>query len=260
MGARLSTIRAWLDRTPIASIGLALMREATGRERPLEAIAPVRPAGLAPTARLGFWSLAAGVGASTTAALVAQRSAAAGQAPLLIDLDRWVPSLALRASVDAATITDVLIQPDRERDLVSRWGDVAFLAGSSELHRDFDGARVAGALERLSAGRPMVIDLGAGADALDPAIVGRLTRLVVVAGARVGQLQAVFCARPLLQGVGCPVGLALIALADDDAALIAGRAQMPLLGVVPPDPFLARDEFAARATTMRAIDALIRSL
>lgn len=256
----MSAIRAWLDRTPLAAIGLALMREATGRDEPLEAIAPARPAGLAPGARIGLWSLCAGVGTSTIAALVAQRSAAAGRSPLLVDLDRWAPSLALRASVEAATVTDALIQPERERELVSRWGDVAFLPGSAELHRDFDGQRVAAALVRLAAGRPLVIDLGAGADALDAAIVTRLSRLVVVSGGRVSQLQAAFCARALVRDVSCPVGLALVGVGPDDAALIAARAEMPLLGAIPHDVFLARDEFAARATTMRAIDVLVRNL
>lgn len=256
----MSTIRAWLDRTPIASIGLALMREATGRNEPLEAVAPTKPAGLASPARIGFWSLGAGVGTTTTAALVAQRSAAAGHAPLLVDLDRWTPSLALRASVEAATVADALIQPERERELVSRWGEVAFLPGSAELHRGFDGPRVADALVRLAIGRPLVVDLGAGADALDAAVIGRLSRLVVVSGGRVSQLQAAFCARSLVCDAPCPVGLVLVAVAPEDAALIAARAQMPLLGTIPHDAFLARDEFAARATTMRAIDALIRSL
>ena len=260
MGTQVSTIRAWRDRTPVASIGLALMREATGRNEPLEGIAPTKPAGLASAARIGFWSLGAGVGTTTTAALVAQRSAAAGHQPLLVDLDRWIPSLALRASVEAATVADALIQPDRERELVSRWGEVAFLPGSAELHRDFDGQRVGAALDRLATGRPLVIDLGAGADALDVAIIGRLTRLVVVSGGRVSQLQAAFCARALVRDAPCPVGLVLVAVAPEDAALIAARAQMPLLGAIPHDAFLARDEFAARATTMRAIDVVIRNL
>jgi hypothetical protein len=46
----------------------------------------------------------------------------------------------------------------------------------------------------------------------------------------------------------------------EDAALIAGRADLPLLAHIPLDEYLARDEFAARAPTMRAIDALIRAL
>jgi hypothetical protein len=256
----MSRMRAWLDASPLASIGLALMRDATGRAEPLEPVRPTRPQALAAGTRTGLWSLAAGVGASTTAALVAQRSSAGGHAPLLVDLDRWAPSLALRASIEAATIADALVQPDRERELVSRWGNVMFLPGSPDLHRDFDGPRVAALIDRIGGGRAIVLDLGAGPDALDPAITARLSRLCVVAGGRASQLQAVFCARPLLRLLPCAVGLVLVGVEPDDAALIATRAEMPLIGAVPHDAYLARDEFAARAPTMRAIDRVIRGL
>jgi Mrp family chromosome partitioning ATPase len=255
-----SRIRAWLDTTPLAAVGLALMREATGRSEPLEPVRPSRPERLRDDARIGLWALGAGVGTSTIAALVAQRSAAAGAAPLLVDLDRWVPSLALRAKIEAATIADALVQPDRERELVSRWSGVSLLPGSPDLHRDFDAERIAALIARLSAGRPLVVDLGAGAEALDAPILACLTRLVVVAGARASQLQAAFCARALLRPLTCAVGLVVVGVEPDDAALIAARVQLPLLGAVPADAYLARDEFAARAPTMRSIDRLIRSL
>jgi hypothetical protein len=200
------------------------------------------------------------VGASTTAALVAQRSAGAGHAPLLVDLDRWAPSLAVRARTDAATIVDALVQPDRERELVGRWESVPFIAGSPRLHRDFDGPRVASLIDRLAAGRAMVVDLGSGADALDAAVVSRLTRLCVVAGGRASQLQGLFCAKSLLTSVACAAGVVVVGEAPEDAALIAARAELALLGAIPNDPYLAKDEFATRAPTMRAIDALIRQL
>ena len=260
LGPRMSRVRGWLDATPIASVGLALMREATGRDAPLEAVRPVRPMRLAADARVGFWSMTAGVGASTTAALVAQRSAGAGHAPLLADLDRWAPSLALRARTVSATILDALVQPDRESSLVGRWGAVPFLPGSPDLHREFDGARVGALLRRLAVGRALVIDLGAGADALDPALIGLLSRLVVVAGTRSSQLQALFCARPLLRDARCALGLVIVGAEHADAALIAARAELPLLCAIPRDAYLEEDDFAARAPTMRSIDALIRSL
>lgn len=253
-------MRAWLDATPLASIGLALMREATGRSEPLEAVVPTRPARLGSDARVGFWSLTGGVGASTLAALVAQRSAAGGHAPLLADLDRWAPSLALRARVEAASIVDALVQPEREHELVSRWSEVAFLPGSPRLHADFDGTRVVAMLGRLASDRALVADLGCGADALDDAVLSRLTHLCVVGGGRASQLQATFCARSLLRRVTCRVGLVAVGVDSEDAALIASRVSMPLLASIPHDEFLARDEFAARATTMRAVDALIRAL
>ena len=91
----MSRLRAFLDASPVSQIALALMREATGRTEPLAAIAPARPAALRRGRRVGFWSLAAGAGSSTVAALLAHRTAAGGEAPLLVDLDRWVLSLAL---------------------------------------------------------------------------------------------------------------------------------------------------------------------
>src|SRR5205823_4536934 len=86
---------------------------------PCPAIAPARPAALRRGRRVGFWSLSAGAGSSTVAALLAHRSAAGGEAPLLVDLDRWVPSLALRAGLSAANVADALLQPGREAELVS---------------------------------------------------------------------------------------------------------------------------------------------
>jgi Mrp family chromosome partitioning ATPase len=256
----MSRLRAWLDTTPLADVALALMREATGQERPLEAIKPARPERLRPTARVGFWSLGAGVGTSTTAALVAQRSAAAGHPPLLVDLDRWAPSLARRAQSEAATVADALVQPERERELVGRWATVPFLPGSPRLHEQFDGQRIASLLERLAARGALVVDLGSGADALDTAVLARLTRLFIVTGGRASQLQALFCAKPLVVAVACDVGLVVVGQASEDARLIASRVALPLYAAVPHDAFLARDEFAARAPTMRAVDDLIRAL
>ncbi len=252
-------LRAWLDRTPAAAVALALMRDATGREAPLERLRPARPATL-PAGITAFWSLQAGVGASTVAALVAQRSAAAGCPGVLIDLDRWAPSLALRAEISGATVEDALLHPGGEPALVSRWGATGFLPGSVDLHRTFDGARIADVIRALSDERTVVLDLGAGADALDPAVLETAGRLCVVAGPRAAQLQSAFCAVPLLRGVGKPVGLVVVGTDDGDARRIGDRLPWPLLSAVPPDPFLAEDRFAAHADTLRAVDALIRAL
>src|SRR3990172_3099568 len=99
LAPRVRALLAWLDSTPLAALALEAMREATGRAEPLEPLRPARPAALPERRRVAFWSLTAGVGASTTAALVAHRSAGAGRAPVLLDLDRWSPPLALRAGV-----------------------------------------------------------------------------------------------------------------------------------------------------------------
>jgi len=250
---------AWLDSTPLAALALEAMREATGRAEPLEPLRPARPAALPERRRVAFWSLTAGVGASTTAALVAHRSAGAGRAPVLVDLDRWSPSLALRAGVQAATVADALLRPGRERDCLSRWADVPFLPGAPGLHAAFDAERVIQLLERAAGAAPVVLDLGAGADALELAILESVDRLCVVAGPRASQLQAAFCAVPLLRDVGCQVGVVTVGAASSDAERIASRLPWPLLAAIPADPYLTNDDFAARAPTMSAIDLLIRA-
>jgi MinD-like ATPase involved in chromosome partitioning or flagellar assembly len=256
----LSRIRRVLDASPVAAVALALMREATGRAEPLAPLVPVRPAALRRGKRVGFWSLAAGAGATTVAALAAHRSAAGGEAPFLIDLDRWAPALALRAGLTAASITDALLQPGREKELVSRWSAVPFLPGAPSLHATFDAERVLDLVRACSGGRATILDLGAGADALDPALLSSLDRLCLVTGTRSAQLQAAFCAASLLQPAPCAIGLVVVAAADEDAARIAERVGFPLLAAVPHDPYLADDSFAARAGTLRAIDMLLRAL
>lgn len=256
----MSRIRAWLDASPIADLALALMREATGRTDPIEPLRPTRPAALPAGRRIGVWSLVGGVGASTTAALIAHRSAAGGRAALLVDLDRWAPSLALRAHVEAATIADVLVQPGREHALVSRWAAIPFVPGAPELRGRLDVGRVIEVIDTVGGGAPVVLDLGAGADGLDAALLSRADRLCVVAGARASQLQALFCSLWLVRDAPCPAGLVMVGAADDDATLIAERAGLPLLGAVPEDSYLSDDQFAARASTLRAIDAIIRRI
>lgn len=256
----MSRIRAWLDASPIADLAIAFMREATGRPDPIEPLRPTRPAALAAGRRVAFWSLVGGVGASTTAGLVAHRSAAGGRPPLLIDLDRWAPSLALRARIEAATIADALVQPGRERALVSRWSAVPFLPGSPALRGRLDVDRAIEVIDAIAGGAPVVLDLGAGRDGLDAGLLSRVDRLCVVAGPRASQLQAVFCARPLVQDVPCAAGLVVVGAEEADALLIAERAGLPLLGAIPTDPYLADDQFATRAPTLRAVDVLIRKI
>lgn len=256
----MNRFRAWLDASPIADLALAMMREATGRPDPIEPLRPTRPAALPERRRVAFWSLVGGVGASTTAALVAHRSAAGGRPALLVDLDRWAPSLALRAHIEAATIADVLVQPGRERSLVSRWSAVPFLPGSSGLRGHLDIDRTVQVIEAVAGTAPVVLDLGAGSDGLDAGLLSRVDRLCVVSGTRASQLQAVFCALALVRDAPCPAGLVIVGAAQEDAILIAERAGLPLLGAIPTDPYLADDEFATRAPTLRAIDTLIRAI
>ncbi|HEY8731003.1 MAG TPA: hypothetical protein VIN69_03375 [Candidatus Limnocylindria bacterium] len=252
--------RSWLDASPVAQIALALMRDATGRDAPLEPLTPARPAGLPAGRTVAFWSLTAGVGVSTVASLVAHRSASAAVPPVLIDLDRRVPTLALRAHCTGATVADALLRPGVEASLLSRWGAVPFLPGAPELYRSFDGPRIAELIDRLRADRPVVLDLGCGAEALDAAVLGMVERLCLVVGASVAQLQSAFCASPLLDGCGVRVGIVAVGVGADDAARIAARLPWPLLGSIPRDPFLSNDEFATRSPTLRAIDAVVRGL
>jgi hypothetical protein len=254
-----SRLLDWLDSTPLASIALDLMRGATGRADPMEVLRPSRAAALPLRSRIGLWSLVGGVGTSTVAALVAHRSAGAGAPPLLVDLDRWAPSLALRAGSHAATIADALLRPGRERECVSRWSDVPFLPGAPGLHAMFDAARIGEVVKRAADAGPVVLDLGCGADALDHGLLGTLDRLCVVTGTRVAQLQATFCAVPLLREAPCAIGLVVVGASEPDAERIASRLPWPHLATVPSDPYLAADELGARAPTMAAVDRLIRA-
>ena len=252
------SLRSWLDASPLAGLALGLMQEATGRPDPLEPLRPTRPAALPPRCRVGFWSLVGGAGSSTCAALVAHRSAGAGRVPVLFDLDRWAPSLALRAGLQAATIADALLRPGHEREALSRWSEVLFLPGAPGLHAIVDGQRALGLIERAAGDLPVVIDLGPGADALEPTVLASLSRLCVVTGPRAAQLQAAFCAVPLLHDAPCQVGLVVVGAADADAERIAARLPWVHAATIPADPYLAVDDFGARAATMLAVDRLIR--
>src|SRR5256885_3697352 len=223
MAVRVSRLRALLDASPVAAVALALMREATGRTEPLAPIVPTRASALRRGRRVGFWSLSAGAGTSTVAALVAHRSAAGGEAPLLVDLDRWVPSLALRAGLSAANVADALLQPGREAELVSRWSATPFLPGAPSLHATFDGERLVSLINSCAAGRAAVLDLGSGADALDPAILSSLDRLCLVAGTGSAQLQALVCAGALPGRGPCAVGLVVLPPGGADRARVPGR-------------------------------------
>lgn len=253
------SLRSWLDTTPISGLALDLMRDATGRPDPLEPLRPTKAVALPMRARIAFWSLVGGVGTSTIAALVAHRSAGAGRAPVLIDLDRWAPSLALRAGIQGATIGDALLRPGRERECLSRWSDVPFLPGAPGLHAIFDARRIADLIAGVAGDGPVILDLGSGPAALDRELLSALDQLCVVIGPRVGQLQAAFCSVALLREAPCRVGLVTVGAADDDAARIASRLPWPALAAIPMDPYLANDGFAARAPTMNAIDRLIRA-
>lgn len=256
----MSRLRAWLDATPIADLALDLVREATGRVDPLEPLRPARPVALPNRARVGFWALRAGSGASTTAALLAHRSAGAGGVPVLLDLDRWTPSLALRAQLQAATIADALLRPGRESESVSRWADVPFLPGAPGLHSIYESERILGLVERVAGAMPVVMDLGSGPDALDPGLLATLDLLCLVTGPRSSQLQAAFCAVDLVRDLPCRIGLVTSQASEDDAPRIAARLPWPLLAAIPADPYLAEDSFAARAPTAAALDRLIRAI
>lgn len=256
----MSRLREWLDVAGFPDRALDLIRDATGRDDPLAAVRPPRPARLPVGLRVGFWSLCAGAGTSTTAALVAHRSAGAGSAPLLVDLDRWAPSLALRAQLQAASVADALLRPGQERACVSRWAQVPFLPGTPQLHTVFDAERLVALTESASSGSALVVDLGSGADALDRTLLASLGRLCVVAGTRVSQLQAAFCAVDLLREAPCQVALVVVQASDEDAERVASRLPWPLASAIPFDAYLAEDSFAARAPTLVAVDRLIRAL
>ncbi len=85
-----------------------------------------------------------------------------------------------------------------------------------------------------------------------------LTDLFVVTGPRASQLQAAFCAVPLLEHAPCAVGLVVVGADEDDARAIARRLPWRLVAAVGRDPYLEDDSFAVRAPIMRALDAIIR--
>lgn len=260
--------RAWLDASPVAHVALALMRDATGRVEPpqrvhqlhqLAPLLPTRPAALAAGMVIGLWSLTAGAGCSTLAALLAHRSASGGVPPVLVDLDRRAPSLALIAGCSGATVADALLRPGAERGLLSRWENIRLLPGSPELRRTWDGPRLAELVTHLRVDAPVILDLGSGAEALDADVLDAVDHLCVVVGPTVAQLQAAFCSVAVLERIAV-AGAVVVGATDDDAARIGARLPWRLLGAVPRDPFLAADDFAARAPTVRAIDTIIRAL
>ena len=253
------SLRGRLDRL-VGPYALFVLREATGRSDPVPHLVPVAPAALPAGTTIAFWSLAAGVGTSTVAALVAHRSTAARSPALLVDLDRHAPALALRAGLQAATVSDALLRPGHEQELVSRWERTPFLPGAPGLHASFDGERVAALVARAAAGRATVLDLGAGVDSLDAVLLSRCARLFVCVGTRVAQLQAGFCAVPALASIDVPISLVVVRSADDDARRIADRLPWPLAAAIPADEHLANDDFAARAPTLLAIDRIIRAV
>lgn len=256
----MSRLRAWLDATPVADLALGLVREATGRTDPLELLRPARPVSLPARSRVAFWALCAGSGTSTTAALLAHRSAGAGRAPVLLDLDRWAPSLALRAQMQAATIADALLRTGREGESVSRWADVPFLPGAPGLHSIYESERILALVDHVAGDHPVVMDLGSGPDALDRALLATLDLLCVVTGPRASQLQAAFCAVDVVRELPCRIGLVTSQVSDEDSPRIAARLPWPLVASIPADPYLAEDGFAARAPTMAALDRLIRAV
>jgi hypothetical protein len=123
-----------------------------------------------------------------------------------------------------------------------------------------DVDRLIDVIDAICDGAPVVLDLGSGADGLDAGLLSRIDRLCIVAGPRASQLQAVFCALALVRNAPCAVGLVVVGAAEEDAGLIAERTGLPLLGAIPADPYLAEDQFATRAPTLRAIDTLIRRI
>src|SRR5258708_36853437 len=68
--------RRRLDASPVAEVALGLMRDATGRDEPLEVLVPGRPPALREEPCHGFWALNAGLGPDTPAATAALPSAA----------------------------------------------------------------------------------------------------------------------------------------------------------------------------------------
>jgi len=241
LGIRMSRIRAWLDSSPIADLAMTFMREATGRPDPIEPLRPTHPAALAIRRRVAFWSL---VGRRRR-----QHHRGSGRPSLRRRGARTAPRRSgslgtvsgATCRIEAATISDALVQPGRS-DCSFHAGQPCLSCPARQLCADGWTSIASSRSSTPSAmERPSFSILGAGADSLDAGLAVPHRSPVHRRGARASQLQAVFCALTLVRDVPCAAGLVVVGAADEDADLIAERTELPLLGAIPADPYLAEE-------------------
>lgn len=207
--------------------------------------------------RIACVSLSAGCGTTTLAALLAQRSGGAGARVRLLDLDLVAPSLALLAGQRHPTLLDALaVEQVRGR----RWGSADVVFGAE---RD-PGPDVAPALarfvRRMAADAAVVVDAGALSMPGCETVLRACDVVLSVTTPRAAHVHAAVRAAAILEGLGIVARLVVLRADRAAADAIAGEVGLALAGVIPEDPFLARDEFRVRAETARAVDALCVAL
>jgi Flp pilus assembly CpaE family ATPase len=212
---------------------------------------------LAKGRRIGFVSLTAGCGTTTTASLVAQRSGGGGARVRLLDLDLVAPAIGLIAQQRGPTITDVLVD---ESVRPRRWGsvDVVF-GGSTEIGPGATAALVQ-LIQRFAAESAVVIDAGALCAPASDQLLRACDTVVYVSTPRAAHVYAGLRAASHLRALAIDAQLVLTRSDPITAALVARELGMPVGGAIPEDPFLAKDEFRIRAETARAIDLLAAAL
>ena len=207
-------------------------------------------------ARIAFCSLVAGCGATTIAALTAQRAGGAGSTVRVLDLDLVAPTLALLAGERTPTLLDAL-SADRVRG--RKWGSAYAVFGAE---RD-PGPEVVDALARLmrrmSDDAAVVIDAGAISERTS-AILRACDVIAYVLTPRAAHVHAATRALPALRELERPLRVVVNRAPPDAAAAIARELDVTIAGAIPEDPFLARDEFRVRAETARELDRLIGAL
>src|SRR5439155_7972973 len=125
---------------------------------------PARACRLATGKRIAFCSLVAGTGATTVAALAAQRAGGAGSTVRLIDLDLVAPTLSLLAGERTPTLLDALaVEGVRGR----KWGSAFAIFGAERDPGPEVGEALIRFVRQMSRDAAVVLDTGTLRDRTD---------------------------------------------------------------------------------------------
>ena len=207
--------------------------------------------------RIGCVSLVGGCGTTTIAALLAQRSGGAGGRVRLIDLDLATPTIALLAGQRTPTLLDALAE---ESVRGRRWGSVDAIFGADRDPGPDVAESLARFVRRMSTDAAVVVDAGTLAATACEAVLHACDTVVYVTTPRAAHVHAAVRAAAALDAIGVDARLVVARSAPDVAGAVAREVGLALLGSIPEDPFLARDEFRVRAETARAIDRVCAAL
>lgn len=207
--------------------------------------------------RIACVSLSAGCGTTTLAALLAQRSGGAGARVRLLDLDLVAPSLALLAGQRHPTLLDALAA---EQVRGQRWGSADVVFGAERDPGPDVAPALARFIRRMAADAAVVVDAGALSTPGCETVLRACDVVLSVTTPRAAHVHAAVRAAAILDGLRIVARLVVLRADRAAADAIAGEVGLALAGVIPEDPFLARDEFRVRAETARAVDALCVAL